>query len=164
MRVKRIYKIHSSGWLPNDATIRTIDSLGHSIKIKGIDAIRYLMVMGIPNKGRIVDHQSRVSKFPVVPLVHGGGWRGCFDGTCWRCFGWHRRWMGLGLERLIQQFSDPYPSITGPKQKKRSTAQNTTKKAFVCLENPLIGKQLLRFDYRPRSLFCIENELFWHLK
>ena len=117
MSVKRIYKIHSSGWLPNDATIRTIDSLGHSIKIQGIDGIRYLMVMGIPNKGRTVDHQSRVSKFPVVPLVHGGGWRGCFDGTCWRCFGWHRRWMGLGLERLIQQFSDPYPSITGPKQK-----------------------------------------------
>jgi hypothetical protein len=66
MRVKRIFKIHSSGWQPNNATIRTIDSLGHTIKIEGI---RYLMVMGIPNKGRIVDHQSRVSEFPVVPLV-----------------------------------------------------------------------------------------------
>ena len=63
MSVKRIYKIHSSGWLPNDATIRTIDSLGHSIKIQGIDGIRYLMVMGIPNKGRTVDHQSRVPEF-----------------------------------------------------------------------------------------------------
>ena len=69
MRVKRIFKIHSSGWQPNNATIRTIDSLGHTIKIEGIHGIRYLMVMGIPNKGRIVDHQSRVSKFPVIPLV-----------------------------------------------------------------------------------------------
>ena len=69
MRVKIIFKIHSSGWQPNNATIRTIDSLGHTIKIEGIHGIRYLMVMGIPNKGRIVDHQSRVSEFPVVPLV-----------------------------------------------------------------------------------------------
>jgi len=72
--------------------------------------------------------------------------------------------MGLGLEGLIQHFSDPYPSKTVPKQKNLSTAQNTTKKAFVCLENPLIGKQLLRFDNRPHSLFYIESELFWHLK
>ena len=69
MRVKRISKIHSSGWQPNDATIRTIDSLGHSSKIKGIDAIRYLMVMWIPNKGRIVDHQSRVPEFPIVAMI-----------------------------------------------------------------------------------------------
>jgi len=69
VRVKWFSKIHSSGWQPNNATIRTIDSLGQPIKIKGIHGIRYLMVMGIPNKGRIVNHQSRVSKFPVVPLV-----------------------------------------------------------------------------------------------
>ncbi len=69
MRVKISFKIHSSGWQPNNATIRTIDSLGHTIKIEGIHGIRYLMVMGIPNKGRIVDYQSRVSEFPVVPLV-----------------------------------------------------------------------------------------------
>jgi hypothetical protein len=69
MSVKRIFKIHSSGCRPNNATIRTIDSLGHTIKIEGIDGIRYLMVIGIPNKGRIVDHQSLVSEFPVVPLV-----------------------------------------------------------------------------------------------
>ena len=69
MRVKISFKIHLSGWQPNNATIRTIDSLGQPIKIEGIHGIRYLMVMGIPNKGRIVDHQSRVSEFPVVPLV-----------------------------------------------------------------------------------------------
>ena len=69
VRVKWFSKIHSSGWQPNNATIRTIDSLGQPIKIKGIHGVCYLMVMGIPNKGRIVDHQSRVSEFPVVPLV-----------------------------------------------------------------------------------------------
>ena len=63
MRVKWFSKIRSSGWQPNNATIRTIDSLGHSFKIEGIHGIRYLMVMGIPNKGRIVNHQSRVPEF-----------------------------------------------------------------------------------------------------
>jgi hypothetical protein len=69
VRVKWFSKIHSSGCQPNNATIRTIDSLGQPIKIEGIHGIRYLMVMGIPNKGRIVNHQSRVSEFPVIPLV-----------------------------------------------------------------------------------------------
>ena len=63
MRVKWFSEIHSSGWQPNNATIRTIDSLGQPIKIEGIYGICYLMVMGIPNKGRTVDHQSRVPEF-----------------------------------------------------------------------------------------------------